>query len=83
MGAILLEAGYPNEAETVYWEDLRRNRDSGWSLYGLLKALQAQNKTEDAAQIEVRFKKAWEAGRYCIDGLTVWTQIESGVILCI
>ncbi len=60
LGAILLEAGYPNEAETVYWEDLRRNRDSGWSLYGLLKALQAQNKTEDAAQIEVRFKKAWE-----------------------
>ncbi len=60
LGAILLEAGYPNEAETVYWEDLRRNRDSGWSLYGLLKALQVQNKIEDAAQIEARFKKAWE-----------------------
>ncbi len=60
LGAILLKAGYPDEAETVYWEDLRRNRNSGWSLYGLLQALRAQKKTNEAALIEVRFKKAWE-----------------------
>jgi tetratricopeptide (TPR) repeat protein len=59
LGAILLEAGHPSEAETVYWEDLRRNRNNGWALYGLLQALRAQGEDERAAQIEERFKKAW------------------------
>jgi tetratricopeptide (TPR) repeat protein len=59
LGAILLEAGRPAEAETVYWEDLRRNRNSGWGLYGLLQALRAQGKDERAALVEERFKKAW------------------------
>ena len=59
LGAILLEAGRPAEAETVYWEDLRRNQENGWALFGLLQALRAQNKTDDAALIEARFKKAW------------------------
>lgn len=60
LGAILLEAGRPAEAETVYWEDLRRNRHNGWALYGLLQALRAQQKNDQAALIEARFKKAWE-----------------------
>jgi tetratricopeptide (TPR) repeat protein len=60
LGAILLEAGRAAEAETVYWEDLRRNRENGWALYGLVQALRAQNKTADAALIEARFQKAWE-----------------------
>jgi len=59
LGAILLQAGRPAEAETVYWEDLRRNRENGWALFGLLQALRAQNKAEDAALIEARFKAAW------------------------
>jgi tetratricopeptide (TPR) repeat protein len=59
LGAILLEAGRPAEAETVYWEDLRRNRENGWALFGLLQALRAQQKTEEAAVIEARFSKAW------------------------
>lgn len=60
LGAVLLEAGYPEEAETVYWEDLRRNRNNGWALFGLQQALRAQNKAAEANIIEVRFKKAWE-----------------------
>jgi tetratricopeptide (TPR) repeat protein len=60
LGAILLQAGRPAEAETVYWEDLRRNRDNGWALFGLAQALKAQKKTEDAALVEARFKKAWQ-----------------------
>jgi tetratricopeptide (TPR) repeat protein len=60
LGAILLEAGRPAEAETVYWEDLRRNRENGWALYGLMQALKAQKKADDAAVAEARFKKAWE-----------------------
>jgi tetratricopeptide (TPR) repeat protein len=59
LGAILLEAGRAAEAETVYWEDLRRNRDNGWALFGLTQALRAQNKTEEAELIDARFKKAW------------------------
>lgn len=60
LGAILLESGSPDEAETVYWEDLRRNRNNGWALYGLMQALRAQNKNDEAKLIEARFKKAWE-----------------------
>ena len=60
LGAILLEAGRPAEAETVYWEDLRRNRNNGWALYGLSQALRAQSKHGLARMIEDRFKLAWE-----------------------
>jgi tetratricopeptide (TPR) repeat protein len=60
LGAILIEAGYPDEAETVYWNDLQRNRESGWALFGLLQALRAQKKEAEAEVIEARFKKAWE-----------------------
>ena len=59
LGAVLLEAGRAREAETVYWEDLRRNRENGWALYGLTKALEAQGKTEQAALMRSRFEKAW------------------------
>jgi tetratricopeptide (TPR) repeat protein len=59
LGAVLLEAKKPAEAETVYWEDLRRNRDNGWALFGLIQALKAQNKNDEAALVEARFKKAW------------------------
>jgi len=59
LGAILLKAGRPAEAETVYWEHLRRHRENGWGLFGLLQALRAQNKTADAELTEARFKAAW------------------------
>jgi len=59
LGAVLLEANRPAEAETVYWEDLKRNRENGWALFGLMQALKTQGKNEDAALVEARFKKAW------------------------
>jgi hypothetical protein len=59
LAAVLLAAGRADEAETVYWEDLRRHAVSGWSLSGLLKALQAQGKHEEAALVEARLRKAW------------------------
>lgn len=59
LGAVLLEAGFPAEAEVVYWEDLRRNPENGYSLFGLKQALEAQGKSTTAAVIEGRFKKAW------------------------
>lgn len=59
LGAVLLEAGRPEEAEVVYWEDLRRNPENGWSLAGLAQSLKAQHRNEEAAHIEQRFRAAW------------------------
>jgi tetratricopeptide (TPR) repeat protein len=59
LAAVLLAAGRADEAETVYWEDLKRNAESGWSLSGLLEALKAQDKHEDAALVEARLRKTW------------------------
>jgi tetratricopeptide (TPR) repeat protein len=67
LGAMLLESGRSAEAETVYWEDLRRNRNTGWALYGLLQALRAQNKKDQAELIEARFKPAWERSDVKLD----------------
>ena len=59
LGAVLLKAGRPAEAETVYREDLRRFPENGWSLFGLAQALRAQGKQTDAAAMEARFRQAW------------------------
>jgi len=59
LGAVLLEAGYPAEAEIVYWHDLRKYRDNGYSLYGLLQTLKAEGRAEEAERIEADFRKAW------------------------
>jgi tetratricopeptide (TPR) repeat protein len=59
LGAVLLSAGRYAEAETVYREDLKRNPENGWSLYGLAQSLRGQKKADEAAQIETRFKRAW------------------------
>jgi tetratricopeptide (TPR) repeat protein len=68
LGAVLLEAGRPAEAETVYWEDLRRHPNNGWALFGLLQALRAQNKGDDAAVVEARFKTAWARSDVTLTG---------------
>lgn len=59
LGAVLLEAGRAREAETVYWQDLKIHPENGWALFGLLQALRAQGKEDEAALMEKRFKKAW------------------------
>lgn len=59
LGAALLQAGRAAEAEAVYREDLRRNPENGWSLFGLAQSLRAQAKTADAAAVDARFSRAW------------------------
>jgi tetratricopeptide (TPR) repeat protein len=59
LGAVLLQAGRPAEAETVYREDLERNPENGWALYGLVLVRRAQGKTDAAADVDGRFRKAW------------------------
>jgi tetratricopeptide (TPR) repeat protein len=59
LGAVLLEAGRARAAEAVYRADLERNPNNGWALFGLLQALKARHGAE-AADVEHRFKQAWE-----------------------
>jgi tetratricopeptide (TPR) repeat protein len=61
LGAVLLKAGKPAEAETVYREDLRRFPDNGWSLFGLEASLRAQGKNGEAEGVRGRRLKAWSS----------------------
>jgi tetratricopeptide (TPR) repeat protein len=60
LGAELVKADMPTQAEAVYREDLRRNPNNGWSLFGLAQALRAQRKLGDAASIDAKFREAWK-----------------------
>jgi len=59
LGAVLLLADRPSEAEAVYHADLLSHPDNGWALIGLIQSLRAQQKDDQAAEAEDRFKKAW------------------------
>ncbi|MGH7217766.1 MAG: hypothetical protein ACREIG_11065 [Nitrospiraceae bacterium] len=59
LGSVLLLAGRPVDAETEYRADLSRNPENGWALIGLIQSLQDQQKDDQAAEVEDRFKKAW------------------------
>ena len=59
LGAALLLADRPSEAEEVYRADLLRYPDNGWALIGLMQSFRAQQKNDQAAETEDRFKKAW------------------------
>ncbi len=59
LGALLLAAGRPSEAEAAYRQDLERFRENGWSLFGLWQSLVAQQRAEEAARVRARFEAAW------------------------
>lgn len=76
LGAVLLRAGRPSEAEKKYREDLTIFPENGWSLMGLRDALQAQGKNAEANEVASRFKRQWStadvkpsATCYCQEGL--------------
>jgi tetratricopeptide (TPR) repeat protein len=69
LGATLLAAGKPAEAETAYREELERNPENGWSLHGLEKSLRAQKKTAEADAIKARFAAAWANADVDLDKL--------------
>ena len=60
LGAELLKANKPAEAEAVFRDDLQRYPNNGWALFGLMQALKAQNKNSDAAETDWQFKEAWK-----------------------
>ena len=59
LGAMLLDAGYPDEAEVVYAADLRKNPENGYSLFGLSEALERQGRVKDAQAFSERFSRSW------------------------
>lgn len=59
LGTVLLMAGKHAEAEREYREDLKKNRENPWGLFGLAQSLRAQHKTDEAASVEERFQAAW------------------------
>ncbi len=60
LGAELLKANKPADAEAVYREDLKQHPENGWALYGLGEALRAQHKNAEAAAVDKRFQVAWK-----------------------
>jgi tetratricopeptide (TPR) repeat protein len=60
LGEALLEGGRPAEAAAAFREDLRHVRETGWSLSGLERALRAEGKVSEAADVARRFKAAWK-----------------------
>ena len=59
LGHALLVAGRFEEAEAVFRKDLRWHQNNGWSLYGLLKALEAQDKKNEAKVIQKQWVSVW------------------------
>ena len=59
LGAVLLDAGLPAKAESVYREALVDHPNNGWCLYGLVKALEAQGRHQAARQARRTFNEAW------------------------
>ena len=58
LAGVLMAAGRTDEAETVLWEDLKRNPEHVWTLRLLSKALKAQGKDQDAALIDARLARS-------------------------
>jgi len=59
LGAALLEAGRPEEAEAVYRKDLEWNQQNGWASFGLYQALDAQGEDAEAELVHRQFEAMW------------------------
>jgi tetratricopeptide (TPR) repeat protein len=68
LGAVLLKAKRPAEAEAAYREDLKRFPENGWALHGLAESLRAQGKTAEAQEVQARLTKAWEGADVRLTG---------------
>jgi predicted Zn-dependent protease len=60
LGAVLIEMGRYSEAQKVYEDNLNEIPDNGWALFGLHQALTKLNKNAEAAEVEKKFKEAWQ-----------------------
>jgi tetratricopeptide (TPR) repeat protein len=62
LGGVLLMSGDAKGAEQVFRDDLARNLRNPRSLFGLHRALKAQDRNSDAWFVEQEFRKAWKGG---------------------
>jgi len=62
LGGVLLMSGDAKGAEQVFREDLAINLRNPRSLFGLHRALKAQDRNSDAWFVEQEFRKAWKGG---------------------
>jgi len=60
LGAALLLNGEANRAEAVFRSDLEQYPRNPRSLFGLLKALEVQQKSSDVEQVRREFEAAWK-----------------------
>ena len=60
LGAELLRAGRPKEAEAVYRTDLKRHPANGWALAGLSAALFAEKNGGTAVRAQLQTESAWK-----------------------
>ena len=72
LGAQLLIAGQATRAEAVYREDLRRNPDNGWALFGLSVALQAQGRTPESEHLARQQATAWQHADVRLPASAFW-----------
>lgn len=68
LGAALLQADRPADAERVYRAALEDRPHNGWSLIGLEQALRAQGRTAEADDARERFSGAWVRSRTTLTG---------------
>ena len=59
LGTAILAAQRFEEAEAVFRRDLVWHQNNGWSLFGLMKALEAQGRAKDAAVIQEQWSSVW------------------------
>jgi len=74
LGAVLLEAGRPAEAEQVYRDELAIHQKNGWSLFGLTQALRAQGRDAEAQETSRAFGEAWSRADVWMTGSRVRPQ---------
>jgi tetratricopeptide (TPR) repeat protein len=60
LGAVLLESGRADDAETIFREDLAKYPSNAWGLFGLKQALEAQGKMDEAARVAEEFEREWK-----------------------
>ena len=61
LGQALMAAEAYSDAEAVYREDLTHYPKNGWSTFGLIAALDAQGKADEAAALRPQFDILWQS----------------------
>lgn len=67
LGEVHLRAGHSRDAAEAFREDLARNPENGWSLFGLRTALTDKQELAAAAKVDERFATAWRFADYPLD----------------